>query len=146
MLYTMKNATEIFEVSRRTITNWCDLASEFLSEDAKPTIENGRRAFTSDDLKVFALIKTSKDYDSAYAALKNGQRGEVPAMVSDYSLSIENRQQISLLENRVMQLTAQVHELQGERDKRIEAEAQNRLLRELLREAQQELLKAQKGL
>lgn len=111
------------------------MAKPFLSDGAKPA-KGKHRYFTSDDLKIFALIKSSPDYDSAFLALSNGQRGEIPPLVAEYAISMDAKEQVLLLENRIMQLEARVNELEGEREKRIAAEAQVSLLRDLLREAQ----------
>lgn len=135
MLYTTSNICQLYSISPTTLKNWCDLAKPFLSDGAKPA-KGKHRYFTSDDLKIFALVKSSPDYDSAFLALSNGQRGELPSLVAEYSISLDTKDQVAMLQNRIMQLEARVLELEGERDARIRAEAERDLLRELLREAQ----------
>lgn len=139
MLYTVRNVCQLYEVSATTLKNWADMASPFLSEVARPP-KGKHRSFTYEDLRVFSVIKSSPDYDSAFLALSNGQRGDVPDMHNEYSIVMESKEQLMLLQNQVMQLQARVRELEGEHDGRIRAEGQRDMLKEQLREAQDKIV------
>lgn len=84
-------------------------------------------------MAVISVIVSSPDYDSAYLALANGQRGSVPEGATDLTTTAENNKRIASLQTEIMRLEA---DLETERERRIEAEGQVKLLRELLREAQ----------
>lgn len=139
MLYSMKNATELYDVSPTTIVNYCTLAAEFISDHAKPDKKNGRRWFTYDDLQIFALIKSSRDYQAATAALARGERGDVPAMHNEYTITIQQKQQVMFLQNRVIQLEAELERFKGVEKERDETIGQNKLLKERLDEKEAEL-------
>lgn len=132
MLYSMKNVTELYDLSSTTIKNYCELAKDFLSHHATPMKTNGRRAFTYDDLKIFALIKSAKDYQTAHLALAAGERGEVPALHNEYTITIQQRDQVMLLQNQLINLQAQIlereKELEEERTLRRKAEGKVELL------------------
>lgn len=132
MLYTPFQVCQIYKCSATTLKNYCELAKPFLSVHATP--EKGRhRYFTDDDLSVIGIVATSPDYDTAYLALSNGQRASIPETANDITTTAENTKRIASLQNQIMQLEA---ELEEERERRIEAEGQVKLLRELLKEAQ----------
>ena len=131
MLYTPSQVQTIYKCSATTLKNWCELANPFLSAHATP--EKGRhRYFTDADLGVIGIIATSPDYDAAYLALSNGQRASVPETATDIVSTAESKRQVAALQDELMRLEA---ELESEKERRIEAEGQVKLLRELLREA-----------
>lgn len=131
MLYTPSQVQIIFRCSASTLKNWCELAKPFLSVHATP--ERGRhRYFLDDDLSVLGIIATSPDYDSAYLALSNGQRSAPPESATEIVSSAEKQKEVMALRTELMRLEA---ELESEKERRIEAEGQVKLLRELLREA-----------
>ena len=132
MLYTPAQVCKIFGCSSTTLKNYCELAKQFLSVHATPQ-KGKHRYFTDDDMSVIAVIVSSPDYDSAYLALANGQRGTVPETATDLVTTAENNKRIASLQNEIVRLEA---DLETERERRIEAEGQVKLLRELLREAQ----------
>lgn len=79
--YSSPQLAELFQVNEQTIRRWSDEFGEYLSIHAAPG--KGRpRQFTDDDLPVIALIasmkRTKAEYRDIHAALKNGERGEVP--------------------------------------------------------------------
>lgn len=86
-------------------------------------------------MRVLMVVKRSRDYEDAIDRLQKGERVDIPTGNSEYFLSLDSNAQILLLENRIMQLEAQVLQLTGEQERRIRAEAERDLLRELLREA-----------
>jgi DNA-binding transcriptional MerR regulator len=139
MLYSMKNATELYDVSPTTIKNYCDLAVEYLSDHARPDKKNGRRWFTYDDLRVFALIKSSRDYQAATAALASGERGEVPSMHNEYTITIQQKQQVMFLQNRVIQLEAELERFKGVEKERDEAVGHYKATKDRLNEKEAEL-------
>jgi DNA-binding transcriptional MerR regulator len=139
MLYNTRHLTEIFSIAPSTVKKYCGIYGRFLSENARPE-KGSHRLFDSEDLRVFSFIvdqlKIGSRHDDIIVSLANGARGELPTQHTDYTLTMEKGEQITLLQNRIMQLEARVLELEGERDARIRAEAERDLLRELLREAQ----------
>jgi uncharacterized small protein (DUF1192 family) len=131
MLYTPSQVCAIYKCSPTTLKNWCELAKPFLSAHATP--ERGRhRYFQDSDLAVIGVIATSPDYDTAYLALSNGQRSSVPETATDLVSSAEKQKEIVALQSEIMRLEA---ELESEKERRIEAEGQVKLLRDLLKEA-----------
>lgn len=148
MLLNTRHVADLFNISPSTVKKYSGMYGRFLSNNARP--QNGaHRLFDTDDLKVFSFIiqqsKLGERHDNIIMALANGERADLPPQHGDYSLTIDKSEQLTMLQVRINQLQAEIEELRNERDKRIEAEAQNRLLRELLKEAQQELLRAQRG-
>lgn len=111
----------MFQVTNSTLRNWCKLAKPFLSENARPP-EGSHKSFTVDDLRVFAVIKSSPGYDSAYLALRNGERGDLPSEYMEYKIAAQPREQVMLLQTHIMQLEAELESLKGERDARLKAE------------------------
>lgn len=81
---------------------------------------------------VIGIIATSPDYDAAYLALSQGQRASIPETASDIVSTAESKRQVTALQGALMKAEA---DLEHERERRIEAEGQVKLLRELLREA-----------
>jgi DNA-binding transcriptional MerR regulator len=138
MLYTTRHVCELYSISHTTVKHWAQIYAPFLSEVAKPPKGN-HRAFTVADLKVFALVDSSKrqalSHEEIYAALANGQRGDLPPQHIEFSLAIEPREQIAVLQTRIRQLEAEVETLRPIRDENIELKA-------LLKKAESELDKA----
>lgn len=131
MLYTPSQVCTIYQCSATTLKNWCELAKPFLSIHATP--EKGRhRYFTDADMGVLGIVATSADYEAAYLALANGSRASIPETASDIVSTAESKRQVATLQNEIMRLEA---ELESEKERRIEAEGQVKLLRELLKEA-----------
>lgn len=131
MLYTPAQVQAIYKCSATTLKNYCELAKPFLSVHATP--ERGKhRYFTEDDLGVIGICATSVDYEAAYLALSNGSRASIPDTATDIVSTDESKRQVRALQDELMRLEA---ELEREKERRIEAEGQVKLLRELLREA-----------
>lgn len=131
MLYTPFQVQTIYKCSATTLKNYCELAKPFLSVHATP--ESGKhRYFTDADLGVIGICATSPDYDTAYLALSNGQRASIPETATDVVSTTESKRQVAVLQGELMRLEA---ELESEKERRIEAEGQVKLLRELLKEA-----------
>jgi DNA-binding transcriptional MerR regulator len=139
MLLTPAQVCQIFEIRSTTLKNWASLAEPFLSETARPG-KGKHRYYSEADLTVLAVIKSSPDYDSAYVSLANGTRGNVPPVASEFALSLDNQERTLLLQNEIRNLQAKVLELEGERDKRVGAEANVALLKEQLKEAREEIV------
>lgn len=140
MLYSMQSTSEIFNLSPSTLRNYCEAFAEFFSDHAKPP-RGKHRNFTKEDLTVISLIRNIGDYEAAYLALKNGQRGQLPDEHFEVAVSTQPRDQIILLQVRIQQLEAQVEQLQSERDKRIRAEGQLELVQNMLRDAHEEIIR-----
>lgn len=89
--FTTQHVTKTFGVSHQTVKNWCDEFASHLSPSARP--ETGRkRVFTTNDLKVFALVaeyhKRGFRYEDAHTALQSGQRGDIPDTESDITPTV----------------------------------------------------------
>lgn len=143
MLYNTRHLAELFSISPSTVKKYCGIYGNFLSQDAKPD-KGLHRLFDTDDLKVFSFIvsqvKVGERHDNIVMSLANGERGELPTQHGDYTLTMESKEQIVLLQTRIMQLQGRVLELEGERDKRIGAEGQVIAYKEMLREAQDKII------
>lgn len=79
--FTTSSITKAFGISPQTVKNWCDEFAQYLSPSATPG-DGKKRIFTYEDMQVFALVadyhKRGFRWDDAHAALKSGQRGELP--------------------------------------------------------------------
>lgn len=140
MFYSTSQVCQIFDVSASTLKNWCELARPFLSELATPP-KSKHRSFTSEDLRVFAVIKTSPDYDSAYLTLSNGARSDPPSGHNDYSVSMQPREQVMLLQTRILQLEGENERLKAYEQETIELRALMRHNQNQLNELQNKLEK-----
>jgi len=128
-LTAIQTAT-LFNVSREAIRQYSLKFAEFLSPVARP--EQGRqRMFTPPDLEVISLVVSlkaeGKIFDDIYAALRNGQRGDIPEM--DRGIIPRSDSNEMMLSNRILELTAELHSNKG----------QIELLKEQLRETQARL-------
>jgi DNA-binding transcriptional MerR regulator len=144
MLLNTRHLSDLFGISPSTVKKYSGMYGQFLSEKARPQDDRQHRLFDTDDLKVFSYItqqvKLNVPHDEIILALANGARADVPAQYGEYSLSIDKNEQLLLLQTRVSQLQSEIEMLRGERDKRLEFEGQNKLLREMLREKEHELI------
>ncbi len=138
MIYTPAQACLILDISTSTLRNYCDVAADFLSKQAVPAPKK-HRSFTEDDMRILMVVKSARDYGDALERLRNGERVDIPSGNSEYFLSLDSRDQILLLENRIIQLQAQVVELQDEHDRRVAAEANVALLEKQLDRMQDKL-------
>lgn len=83
--YNTASVAQLFSVTDQTIKNWAREFAAYLSPTATP--EKGKkRIFTTDDLKVFALVyeynRRGFGQEAAHGALKIGQRGDIPSGAS----------------------------------------------------------------
>ena len=80
-MITASYVLELFDISRETVRQWSAEFAEHLSPGANPG-DRLPRLFTDDDLRVLALVSNMKDegkrYADIHAALRNGQRAELP--------------------------------------------------------------------
>lgn len=129
----------MFDIANSTLRNWCHLAAPFLSDNATPP-KSGHKTFTVDDIQILAVIKNAPNYDAAFVALKNGERGELPAAYLEYTIAARPQEQVMLLQTRVMQLEAQVETLQAEREARLRAEGREQVLQKQLDDAQETII------
>ena len=83
MEYSTKHVELLYGVSHETVRRWTDEFSEYLSHNANPG-KGRHRNFDDDDMRVLALIADYKKrgvlFEEIHAALKNGQRGNGPAL------------------------------------------------------------------
>ena len=90
--YKSKDLQQLFDKSTETIRTWADEFNQFLSPTATPG-EGRHRLFSSDDLRVMALVNEMKTqgkrYEDIHAALANGQRGDVEEQTVERALSLE---------------------------------------------------------
>ncbi len=158
MNYSTSEAKAIFNRDEQTIRNWAIEFAEHLSPLANP--EKGRsRIFTEDDMRVLDLIASMKDdgkqYIDIHAALKAGQRGNLP-VVSPEELraltvgEIERRLSLEIqhLQNELTDAREQLQQMNDLKahnarlEERIELrEEQVKTLADQLREAQDKMEK-----
>jgi hypothetical protein len=114
MIYTTRHICDLFNISHTTVKAWCTSYAPFLSDAAKPG-KGKHAAFTLDDLLVFSFVvshqKRGESHDDIFLSLKNGERGDLPDLLGSNALVPDSRQQIVLLENRIMQLQAEIERL-----------------------------------
>lgn len=116
--FTTQHVCRTFKVSHQTVKNWCDEFSTHLSPTALP--EAGRkRVFTTNDLEVFALIaeyhKRGFRYEEAHAALKAGQRGQIPEAEGDLTPTVPPALLVQL-KDEIAKRDAIIQSLTSERD------------------------------
>ena len=82
-VYSSRHTATIFGVALETIRNWADEFQDYLSPTATPG-RGKHRMYTFDDLSVFSLVadlkKQGMTYMDIHASLRNGQRGQPPAL------------------------------------------------------------------
>jgi DNA-binding transcriptional MerR regulator len=83
MGYSSKHLELIYNVSHETVRRWAEEFAEFLSVTANPG-KGKHRIFTDEDMQVLSLVAEYKDRNSTYedihAALRSGQRGDMPTL------------------------------------------------------------------
>lgn len=144
-MYTTPDIQTRFNCSHQTVKRWVEEFDTFFSPTARPE-KNRPRRFTDDDLRVFATIvnmkAAGKVFEDIHAALQAGQRDNAPD--SDKS-SPHKTAIIAAAPQMVMQLQTRIQllesELIEERAKRHRAEGREDLLMQLLREAQERIIK-----
>src|SRR5690349_19356781 len=76
--FSTSQVAKRFGVADQTVKNWAAEFAQYLSPTATPEAGK-RRAFTADDVAIFALVHgmvgRGRDTDAAHAALQAGQRG-----------------------------------------------------------------------
>ena len=146
-MYTTSQLASRFNVTAQTIKRYAKEFAAYLSPTATPEKEMARR-FTDDDLAVYALICSMKEegklFEHIHAALRMGERGVPPD--SNSGLTVAQSSAQMRLVKRIQELE---HELSIERATRHEsdlaraaAEGREKLLRELLEEANRRLYKS----
>jgi DNA-binding transcriptional MerR regulator len=128
--FNTQHVCVMFSISHQTVKNWSDDFAQFLSRTANPG--GGRkRAFTLDDLRVFALVDQMHQTGGTKAeiriALSQGQRADLPA-APDGSPIVPSTV-LSSLKQEIMSRDLTIQRLQTERD---EEHGQVRLLKEQL--------------
>lgn len=112
MKYNTKTVASLLNVSQSTIKNYTAEFGAYLSPSASPPA-GGVRQFTDDDLLVLSLAaqmkKAGASYDEIHLALRNGQRGEIPAESAEITPSasamiISLREQIIRRDDIIQQL------------------------------------------
>ncbi|MBL8118775.1 MAG: MerR family transcriptional regulator [Anaerolineae bacterium] len=114
--------SSVFHVAPQTVKRWASEFAPYLSADAAPAAGH-RRAFNEDDLKVLALVASlkakGKTFEEIHAALKAGQRGDVPEMPA--SSPAQTTQALAYYQQEVDDLRGQ---LQAERTRADKAEGE----------------------
>ncbi len=141
MPYTTKQLYTAFGVSHQTVKNWAIHFKDYLSPTATPEKER-QRVYTDEDVRVLELVnrlkKSGQTYEMIGAALGAGQRGELPDMGSAL-VPFSQHTQLAITLQRVKVLEA---ELELYKAMTSETEGQNKLLKEQLKQAQDELFDA----
>jgi DNA-binding transcriptional MerR regulator len=128
--FTTQDVTKTFGVSHQTVKNWCDEFTSYLSPTARPG-EGKKRLFTVEDIQVFSLIRDYHQrgfrYEDAHAALKTGQRGEIPETAD--LVPAAPPALLTALRDEISNLRVLLRQAETERD---EERGQKRLLKEML--------------
>lgn len=81
-MLTTGNIQKLFDVSAQTVRNWTREFQQYLSPSATPQSRGSKRAFTSEDLAVFALVvertQSGATYEEIRDALEKGERAAPP--------------------------------------------------------------------
>ncbi|MBL8152754.1 MAG: MerR family transcriptional regulator [Anaerolineae bacterium] len=146
-LYSSRHVATIFGVALETVRNWADEFERHLSPTATPG-KGKHRMYSSDDLRVFALIAEQKKqgmvYDDIHGSLDNGQRGNPPPMYPDEVQALvigEKEQRLSIeveyLQRSMIQLQRQLDEARSEL-KAAEAAKEEKIRLEVKLESEQQ--------
>jgi DNA-binding transcriptional MerR regulator len=112
--YKSGDLQQLFKVSSETIRQWAIEFEQYLSPGASPGAGK-MRLFSVDDLRVFSLVSDLKNmgktFDEIHAALKSGQRGEIPVNDSEQSIELRSVRQITLLRERLTQVEGERNQL-----------------------------------
>lgn len=127
-MYTNKDISERFGISRETARLWSNQFADYLSPTATP--QAGRqRNYTDDDLSVFALVASlkgeGKQNDEISAALASGQRGTVPTV----GPVVPRATEVATLKRQLAQV---VNELTDTRELLLKSEGKVELLQQQL--------------
>jgi DNA-binding transcriptional MerR regulator len=119
MAYSSRHVCVLFGVAPETVRNWTEEFLRYLSPTANPG-KGRHRGFSEEDMKVFALIadmkKQGRVYDDIHAALRNGQRGEAPALPADEMQALLITDQKHEFALQIQRLETEIGRLQQERD------------------------------
>lgn len=133
-MWNANQAANLFKVQRETIRQYCLEFTSHLSPQANPG-KNRTRAFTEDDMEVFALVVEMKAqgklYSDIHAALANGTRGQLPPEFDAIIASEGNR-----YKQMELKLVFANEENEKLRDQQKEDRGQIKLLKEQLTEWQ----------
>lgn len=134
-MYKTTELRQFFNVSRQTISAWCNEFAEYLSPTATP-VGNTHRQLTDDDLEVLALVsemsRASRPFAEIHLALRSGQRGEIPLTSNDL-VPLDTSTQLSLYRTQILELQSRIDEIEREKD---EAVGRAKELREQFAQAQ----------
>lgn len=118
--FTTSGVAKLFEVTDQTVKNWAREFATYLSPTATPG-DGKRRQYTSDDLEVFALVHAYKGqglgYEDAHAALRTGQRGDVPDERAQALATAPPPQLLDKLRDEIALRDRLVDSLKSDRDK-----------------------------
>ena len=114
MKYSTRHVMALFKVSKETVRHWSQEFSTYLSPTATPAAGRHRQ-YTDDDLQVFALIHQMKSegqlFEDIHASLGNGQRGILPETETSQIIAAEPRQQMMLLQGKILELEEEIDRL-----------------------------------
>lgn len=136
--FSTSQVAKRFGVADQTVKNWAAEFAPYLSPTATP--EPGKkRAFTVDDVAVFALVHElvgrGRDVAAAHAALQAGQRGAnnalTVAQTGDSLIVVQ--QERDRLQGAVLELRAQLADSRSDRDELVSKLAEAELLLKLYR-------------
>lgn len=133
--FSTSQVAKRFGVADQTIKNWAAEFAQYLSPTATPG-EGKRRAFTADDVSVFAvvheLVGRGRDTSAAHAALQAGRRPTdalIPLSTGDTLISVQRER--DMLQGAVMELREQLAKSTSDRDELIKRLARAELRLEL---------------
>lgn len=122
--------SDVFHVTPQTVKRWASEFASYLSVSATPQAGKAR-LFTDADLEVLALVAdmkaAGKTFEEIHAALKAGQRGDVPEMPA--GSPAQTTQALAYYQQEVDDLRRQ---LQAERTRADKAEGEVKALERML--------------
>lgn len=138
-MYNSKQISTLLSITGETVRARSEEFAAFLSPTANPGTKR-QRQFTESDLSVMVLVNDMKNagarFDDIHLALKNGQRGDLPEAAQTSAIATQERGRVAALQSQLAEWqTLATQETTGRR----EAEANVRLLKEQLAEAQAEI-------
>jgi DNA-binding transcriptional MerR regulator len=135
-MYSSKQISTLLNITGETVRARSEEFAEFLSHLANPGTKR-QRQFNESDLQVMVLVNDMKNTGARFAdihlALKNGQRGALPDAAATSAIATQERGRVAVLQNQLAEWQALATQ---ETNGRLEAEANVRLLKEQLAEAQ----------
>lgn len=117
-MYKTGQLTQMFDVSRQTISVWCNTFAAYLSPNANPE-DNSQRRLNDDDVRVLSLVKdmtdNGKTYDTIALALAAGQRGDLLIPMPSPNGIVPAQQQLAIATERIKEIETRLRKAELDR-------------------------------